>query len=163
MWKNLLFNGIEWLPQILDFCFCCDRLCDREWVILTCHYIDHTHTHTNTDQPVSTKQQSVYLAPVSQCPMCISQAVVLYRTTHIYTCVCCFYRYHRSSIIRSWWFDSITERSRGLQLWETCSSNTHKEKTLQHWSWPDGTRSNVTSVRIYVLWFLAIQQVRILT
>lgn len=84
--------GLNDCPQILDFCFCCDRLCDREWVILTCHYIDHTHTHTNTDQPVSTKQQSVYLAPVSQCPMCISQAVVLYRTTHIYTCVCCFYR-----------------------------------------------------------------------
>lgn len=41
-----------------------------------------SHTHTNTDQPVSTKQQSVYLAPVSQCP--ISQTAVLYRTyTHI--------------------------------------------------------------------------------
>lgn len=74
MWKNLLFNGIEWLPQILDFCFCCDRLCDREWVILTCHYIDHTHTQI----PINLCQQNNKVYTWPQCP--ISQTAVLYRT-----------------------------------------------------------------------------------
>lgn len=58
-------------------------------MILTCHYIDHTHTHTNTDQPVSTKQESVYLAPVSQCPCNVYKpgGGVVQDYTHIYLCL----------------------------------------------------------------------------
>lgn len=58
-------------------------------MILTCHYIDHTHTHTNTDQPVSTKQQSVYLAPCSVPVSNVYKAGrgVVQDYTHIYLCL----------------------------------------------------------------------------